>query len=163
MYRYYGNDGPKMRVYRRAVITLCGIGVHRNGRTDDTFVTVSALYIADLLPIYYLSVTHDILLMHSIPISCRSPGLSASGPSHVSLPHCNSGFVTRLYVPGETRIGFKPLKLHSVPPGVETSYHSSSWCDDPHAHSSRVVNRSEFSPPSFVSLRGMGELKEGGS
>jgi hypothetical protein len=30
---------------RRTVITLCSIGVHRNGRTHDTLVTFSPLYI----------------------------------------------------------------------------------------------------------------------
>ena len=64
MYICLGNDGPKMRFCRRAFITLCGVGVHRNGRTDDTFVTISTLYIAAYCPSITHSVTHDTLLMH---------------------------------------------------------------------------------------------------
>jgi hypothetical protein len=65
MYICLGN-GPKIRVCRRAVITLCGIGVHRNGRTDDTFVTTSVLYIADLFSIYY-PFRHPRYIAHALP------------------------------------------------------------------------------------------------
>ena len=133
-----------MLVCRRAVITLCSIGVHRNGRADDTFVMIPRCISPTYHPLFSLSpwkrsfsVTYD-----TFPMYCHFyilPTHSASRPLHVSLPHPDSSFVTRLYISGKTRIGFKSSKLYSVSPVLVT-------CADPHAHASSGRQIGLFSP-----------------
>jgi len=74
-------------VCRRAIITLCSVGMHRNGRTDDTFMTFSPRFSPSSFHstpgkrrTTPSSVSHDTSLLFP-----SGRVLSHRGPSHVSL------------------------------------------------------------------------------
>ncbi|KAF8493654.1 hypothetical protein F5888DRAFT_1891210 [Russula emetica] len=89
------------------------VGMHRNGRTDDTFVTSSPPYIALFFSILPLENT-ELLIRH--PSSVFRDTLPFLYPTtHRVLSHrVHCIFVMRFYVPRETKNGIRSSELLSV-------------------------------------------------